>query len=35
MTKFDYKAIAFFLLGALIGCGIHEAIHRILDKVGV
>ena len=31
MTKLDHKAIAYFLAGALVGCGIDNLIEHLLS----
>ncbi len=32
MTKLDYKAVCWFLVGSLVGCGAHEVIDRLLSN---
>ena len=32
--KFDYKAIAYLLVGAILGCGFHRVINTFLNTVG-
>ena len=29
MTKLDYKSVAYFLVGAIMGCGFHEILTRV------
>ena len=33
MTKFDYKSVAYFLIGAILGCGFHEIISRMVPFI--
>ena len=33
MTKWDYKAVAWFLMGAIMGCGFSHVVTRLAGVV--
>ena len=33
MARIEYKSVAYFLIGAIIGCGFHEIISRMVPFI--
>lgn len=33
MAKLDYGKVAYFLLGAIVGCGIHELLDTFIARM--